>query len=279
MNKLMRINYCKLFMNISTVIERWDSLFFSLSNLAFWSKYLSEYSKIHKVIGRNTDFKEKYKGKRCFIVLNGPSINGHDLSKLKNEYVFASNYFYNAPLSKVVDPNFYCWLDAKVFDSESVLDVYNGIKSSCPNATLLLNYKANSKINFDLSTYFVYTKHIPNAFNVKGDLSGICSNFSTVAFFAIVSAIYMGFSNIYILGLDFEPGGFKHFSNLGSECLRPDQKINKEEVCGLHWGYVKAQYESYYIAKFAKKKGCNIVNLNPESNIRAFTFDIYENII
>ena len=39
-------------------------------------------------------FKNKYKGKRCFIIGNGPSLNKMDLSPLKNEYTFGLNRFY-----------------------------------------------------------------------------------------------------------------------------------------------------------------------------------------
>jgi len=268
-------------MNISSIIEKWDSLLFSLYNIITSIKYFFEYLTIHKIISHNADLEDKYKDKRCFIVLNGPSINKHNLSRLHDEFVFATNYFYKSPLIKDLNPDFYCWLDAKIFRTDDGKNAIDEIKKVCPNTKFLLNYKAYDSLGNSPDFYYVYTKHIPNVFGVRGDLTDVCSNYSTVAFFAISSAIYMGFKKIYVLGLDFEPGGFTHFTNLGegTECDRPAQKKIKDEVCGLHWGYSKAQFESYYIARFAKKLGIEIINLNPSSNIRAFDFENFENII
>lgn len=40
--------------------------------------------------------KDKYKGERCFIIGNGPSLRNTDVSKLKNEYTFGMNRIYLA---------------------------------------------------------------------------------------------------------------------------------------------------------------------------------------
>ena len=38
--------------------------------------------------------KNKYKGKRCFIMGNGPSLKAEDLELLKDEYCFGQNKIY-----------------------------------------------------------------------------------------------------------------------------------------------------------------------------------------
>ena len=268
-------------MSISSIIELWDSVLYSLYNIVVRISFITSFFKIKKCLSGNKEYKNKYKGQRCFIVLNGPSINSHDLTPLEKEYVFASNYFYRAPLAQVVNPNFYCWLDAKIFSEDCAPIIIKDILKLCPNADLLLNYKAYNVIKKHERVHYVCTKHIPNMFVLKNNLAGVCSNFTSVAFFAMAAAIYMGFSKIYVLGLDFEPGGFKHFVNLGedAECERSEDKASKDEVCGLHWGYAKAQYESFYISKYAQKRGAEIVNLNPESCIRSFPFSKFEKII
>ena len=267
-------------MNLTRLVEIWDGILFFLINVVGKCLYCIEYIKNRKVLSQNKALRNKHLGQRCFIVLNGPSINYYDLSPLRNEIVFASNYFFRAPLCNVVAPNYYCWLDAKLFLSDAGQETIYELTNKCPDAHFLFNYKSVNSIEKKDNISFVYSKHIPNKFGIKNDLSGLSSNFSTVAFFAIASAIYMGFKEIYVLGLDFEPGGFKHFTNLGkgTECLRPGEKVLKTEVCGLHWGYVKAQYESYYIADLAKNNKCRIINLNPNSCIRAFEFGNYQDI-
>ena len=42
------------------------------------------------------ELKDKYKGERCFIIGNGPSLRKTDVSKLKNEYTFGMNRIYLA---------------------------------------------------------------------------------------------------------------------------------------------------------------------------------------
>lgn len=71
---------------------------------------------------------------------------------------------------------------------------------------------------------------------------------------------------------------FKHFVDLGVKNGDPSKMSDKDEVCGRHWQYTKAQYESYAINKFALKRGVRIINLNRESNIRAFQFGNYEDL-
>jgi hypothetical protein len=43
---------------------------------------------------RLRDLRDKHKGKRCFIIGNGPSLKNMDISKLKNEITIGSNGIY-----------------------------------------------------------------------------------------------------------------------------------------------------------------------------------------
>ena len=47
-------------------------------------------------IQRLGELKDKHKGKRCFIIGNGPSLKNTDVSKLKDEYTFGMNRIYLA---------------------------------------------------------------------------------------------------------------------------------------------------------------------------------------
>ena len=232
-----------------------------------------------RILKNNKELKNIHEGERCFVVMNGPSINSHDLSPLKGEYVFASNFFFRAPLCKTVEPNYYCWIDSLIASRNDAEAILEDLKHACPNAKLLLNSVCYKRFGEEKDLNYVYVKPLPNSHVLHMDLSGMVSNFANVCFFAITSAIYMGFKDIYILGLDFEPGVFKHFTDLGVECENPITKSNRIEVCELHWGYVKAQQESFIIDNYARKKGVNIYNLNPNSNIRAFRFKKFNDVI
>ena len=105
--------------------------------------------------------KDKYRGERCFIIGNGPSLRNTDVSKLKNEYTFGMNRIYLAfeewgfetsflasvndlVIEQCVDdflaldmPRFFSWRSHKYFKSANVqpsnlptflYTTYDGIK-------------------------------------------------------------------------------------------------------------------------------------------------------
>ena len=267
-------------MSIPSLIETWDSIFYSLCNVVTDILCLFQIPKYSKLFSKNKELKDSHKGERCFVVMNGPSLNEHDLTPLQDEIVLCSNYFYRSEETvKKTEPNFYIWADSKLFlNQEKTQTVLSEIREACPNAKMIFNYHAYGLIGNQDDMYYSYCKHLPNSFKIRSNYTFSVSNFMTVAFHAINAAIYMGFSEIYVMGLDFEPGGFKHFADLKSNPWKPSEKQSKEEVAGLHWGYAKAQYESYELADHARKKGVKIINLNPQSNIRAFEFGSYEEL-
>lgn len=262
------------------IFEIWDGILIQLYNICEYIIYIAKYAKIHPVIKKNKRMKNSHIGERCFVVLNGPSINQHDLTRLKDEYVFATNFFYRAPLCGIVKPNMYCWLDSKRLSDKSARDLINEIHETCPEAMLLLNFKAHQFLGEKDYINYVYPKNLSNFFRTRNRLDRISSNYGTVAFLAISTAIYMGFSDIYVLGLDFEPVGFTHFMNLGRDARNsmPGEKFNKVDVAGDYWQYSMAQYQSYYLADMARRQNCHIINLNEKSFIRAFGFANYEDI-
>jgi len=261
-------------MVLSSIVEKWDAVLYSVYNLLYGVKTL--FLKSH--YSRNKVLRNKYLGQRCFVLMNGPSLNGHDLSFLKNEVVFASNYFYRADVSRVVEPNYYCWADSKLFFEPEGKATIEEIREKCPGVTFVLHHAAEAALGITDDIYYEYCKHIPNVFKVRNNLTGLVSNFGTVALHAINIALYMGFTEVYVLGLDFAPGAFKHFTDLDAECEDPTKKSSKLEVCRNYWQYTKCQYESYALADFAKKNGQRIINLNRSSCIRAFEFGDYEQL-
>lgn len=148
--------------------------------------------------------KDKYKGKRCFIIGNGPSLKAKDLDKLCNEYTFAANRIYEIFNQTDWRPSFYFSVDNSFIQSE--LERLNsfGMKRL---------FLATDK-NFDISKIsnairiFEYTKFKINKWNdisshISEDVSKYFSVGYTVTFTEIQMAIYMGFKEIVLLGVDF----------------------------------------------------------------------------
>ena len=262
-------------MNPAIIIEKWDGVLYTIYNGFITAKTAIIRPPFLK---KNKSIKNRHLGERCFVVMNGPSINELDLSFLKGEIVFASNYFYRSELAKVVGPNYYCWADSKLFDKDESIAVVGEIKKVCPQAVLLLHHKAFKRFGDREDVFYIYCRHMANVFGISTNLACNASNYSTVAFHAVSEALYMGFKEIYILGLDFAPGAFKHFANLGVDCEDPTKKESKFDVAGNYWNYTKSQYESFYLREYADKHNQRIINLNPDSYIRAFEFGDYNNL-
>jgi len=265
-------------MSLADIVEKWDGVLFTAYNFCAVIKYFLSLPKLKSILKKNKNLKDNHSGERCFVIMNGPSILDHDLRRLENEVVFSANYFYRSDIAKVVKPNYHCWLDSKLFSSAEGEKVQEEILGLDPSIILIENYKGYNKRLSD-RCYYTYNKHLPNLAGIRSNLSSICSSFSTVALYAINAAIYMGFKNIYVMGLDFPPGAFKHFDNKLGETTDPKKQNNKSDVCSNYWSYTKAHYEAYALDKYAKRRGVHIVNLNPDSCIRAFDFDLFERVI
>lgn len=265
-------------MQLSEYVEKWDSVLFSAYNITANMKWLYVKKSVKQLVSRNAALNNKHCGERCFLVLNGPSIKKYDLSKITNEQVLCTNFFYRSAVADVVVPNYICWQDASVFNSGEGDMIIGEILERFPNITMIFNLKAYSVNSYYNNIYYTYNKHLPHQWGISSKLEEVSSAFSTVAFYAINAAIYMGFKKIYVLGLDFAPGAFEHFDDLGVECTDPTNQEKKVDVCGNYWAYAKAHYEAYALNQYAKTKGIHIVNLNKKSCIRAFDFGVYEDL-
>lgn len=155
--------------------------------------------------------KNSKKGKRCFVIGNGPSLTISDLNKLKNEDTFAVNRIYKIFNQTDWRPTYYCSQDTRVLE-----EVYNDLQ---PLYDICQGVFLNSSIRLDnpelekKNLYYIflnlqhYESELPN---FSDDASkGIYEGF-TVAYACIQLAVYMGYSEIYLLGIDhnytFTPG-------------------------------------------------------------------------
>lgn len=266
------------------MIELWDCFAYLLYDFFANIKFVFvDKIKYYTVLKKNKELKDKHKGERCFIVLNGPSIKEYDLSKLTNEYTICSNYFYLSEYMDVVNPNYYCISDSDTFIKERMYRVHE-LMEKHDTVKYIFNKKAIKALSEQEKekTYFVYGMHMPHAAKVRDNLAGISSSFINVSMFCIICAMYMGFKDIYILGNDFAPGaGLTHcYGNVEDEIKVNEvyKKKNKTNLCTFYWSYYMAHLQSFYVDKHAKKRGINIYNLNEKSYVRAYDFKNYGEI-
>lgn len=150
-------------------------------------------------------FKNKYKGERCFILGNGPSLKIEDLDSLINEYTFAANRIYNVFGDTKWRPSFYLSVDPNVL-RHSIEDMkkleLNDMFLSVDLNSDLSSFKSKATHIYEY-TKFKINKWIDKSAHISEDVSQYFSVGYTVTFTAIQFAIYMGFKEIYLLGVDF----------------------------------------------------------------------------
>jgi len=152
------------------------------------------------------EYKDKHKDERAFVVCNGPSLNKHDLSKLKSEITFGMSRIY---LQDKFIPKYYT-----TEDWQEIVQFYKDINDySGPDRKFVAKRFASDYIKGDDVTYIKFRRWRQNDFNFVNKNIGIFFWGATVTYLAIQLAYYMGCNPIYIIGADhtFGKDGKDHF--------------------------------------------------------------------
>lgn len=180
-----------------------------------WKKFQKSGQIIAKEVQKNTTFKGIHKGQRCFIIGNGPSLQKQDLSKLADEDVFTCNQIMRNPVYPKLHSNYHFFADTSFFglkkDDAGDMEVYNLMKGINTEENRPVVFFASEGFQFskdfqldrclDLH-YFTHRLAFTDPFDMEIDFSKFVPNLHTVVHYAIAMAIYMGFSEIYLLGCD-----------------------------------------------------------------------------
>lgn len=167
-----------------------------------------------------TVFKNKHKGKRAFIIGNGPSIDRMNLKPLAKEVTFACNLIYQHP-KLTFQPTYYTANDRNV--AVIMRTQTDGWLARCPQtirfATRLSTVHKHVVPHIDVlrslvgnpRVWFVNLRHQPwtqPCFST--DIArGICQNGTTI-YYMIQLAFYMGCNPVYIIGVDCTSGRTAH---------------------------------------------------------------------
>lgn len=209
-------------------------------------------------------YKNKYKGQSCFIIGNGPSLLPEDLDKLnKKEIVtFASNKVYKIFDKTSWRPTFYAIVDESVADEDCIKQ--NNMFSCEAKFFRRQGWYVYRKIKG--ATYlnsWHSRKYLGNPC-FSEDLSDGVYTIATVTYVLLQIARYMGFSNIYLLGMD---NRYKYGMNKNGEVYRnqnvlsyfgeedSEEKIPK--IAPATWELDLA-YE--YADKYSREHGFRIYN-------------------
>lgn len=140
-------------------------------------------------------FKDRYLGRRCFILGNGPSLRKTDLSLLRDEITFGLNRIYLA-------------FDDLGFATNFLVSINRLVIEQCADeiarlpCTKFVNWHARKDIDFTQGMVFLRSRYDPFTLPFYHDPRHGVFEGSTVTYVAMQLAFYMGFGTVVLVGVD-----------------------------------------------------------------------------
>lgn len=180
-------------------------------------------------------YKNKYWGKRCFLLGSGPSLTINDLDCLykQKEICFGANKIFKLFKQTQWKPDIYCATDRRILtfyqDTIADLDIPEMFIACYGDRELQKFNLALSKknnVNLFVMKDGMNENHIefsenPDEFIVEG---------KTVIYAMIQIAVFMGFNEIYLLGVDFNYNDMTGYDKNGKDHFCIDYIEKGEEV-------------------------------------------------
>lgn len=247
---------------------------------AYFKEKTFSKSKYPKIIEK---YKDIFAGKRCFIIGNGPSLNPKDLDLIENEISFGANRIYNIYDKTKWRPTFYISVDMDIIRQE-----LNTIKT-LPQPIIFLNYDARKYFRDGLDRIiYLYLKGRFELVRNKFVQNGVSSNvdkFSTktqtVTCVSLELAMYMGFNEIYLLGVDHD---FSKY--VGSDGKLIEDNTIHSYFSGMKGGsqqailYVDDTTSCYQVIKdYAEQKNTKIYNSTRGGKLEVFERKRLEDVL
>lgn len=229
-----------------------------------------------------------HSGSRCFIIGNGPSLRPEDLEQLKGEYCFAANRIYEIFDQTKWRPTYYLNVDIPITQER-----YETIKQHASELGHIFlhldikNPKDESKsLDFPIEKltriFFredgFFSIYLINEWNqwmsyVSEDVSDHFTDGKTVTFAAIQLAIYMGFSEIYLLGVDFSYSITYDVNGI----LHKDESI-QDYFTGKRYRETVCHYSSMLHAYQAAKSYCDNHGIIIKNATRGGKLEVFERV-
>lgn len=234
---------------------------FSTRQVKFWIQY------IFRVLGFNwkynykrlKQFRDIHRGERCFIVGTGPSLRMEDLELIKNEKSFSVNSIVLSFEDTSWRPTYYAIQDSfgynKLKDSirEAKMPyVFNGISTKTMTPKMDIDF-----IPFPVNI-LDHGKMIPNHLNrFSGNAFKVVYAGHSITYSAMELAVYMGFKEIVLLGVDCDYS--KTVNHIKAYSVQND----------MNAAYLMR--ESYKVArKWADEHGVRILNATRNAKLDVF---------
>lgn len=227
---------------------------------------------LRKVINKNkyrqlSKYKNIYKGNRCFIVGTGPSLSINDINKLSGEICFGVNTLYKYYSDTNWRANYYCVIDPNTYKaiSKDLLKHHNDTLFVAGNRVKVSDKRVN-QFSLECSSFykFEYPQLFDNVCNFSDDLSNEIYDGASVVYAVMQIAVYMGFKEIILIGVDcnYDKGMRLHNNKLEYD---KNYKYNWTKQTGL------TMIEGFKVAKkYADEHGIKIYNATRGGMLEVF---------
>lgn len=215
--------------------ERLKQVLLSVKERALYHEWHFKHAK------RLLKFRDIHKGEGCFIIGNGPSLNKMDLRLLRSYHTFGLNKIFLMFDRVDLDLSYHVAVNPLVIEQSA--KEFEAL--SCPS---FLSYKAARDLVHHLEhIYFIATG---GPFIFQDDIIREIHEGYTVTYVAMQIAYYMGFSKIFLIGVDHNfkalgnPNEKQFLQGNDTNHFDPNYFSNKE----WHLPDLKASEFAYHLA-------------------------------
>ncbi|MEJ7804909.1 MAG: 6-hydroxymethylpterin diphosphokinase MptE-like protein [Telluria sp.] len=227
----------------------------------------------NKTVSQNARFRDIHAGQRCFIIGTGPSLNqlsGEEIARLKSEVVFGVNSLYKSAIGAELNPQYYTLMDNLYWEqwSSTFEEVSDQYRERQP--VFITDVRAKHLVERLVGAHpavYIYSKKYPTR-KMSADIDKNIYAAMNVISYSILSAMHMGFQEIYLLGCDYSAfctAGKGHCYDDESEVAQSDYNL----AFYLRFYWITTEFH-YLIAKLAKEKKIKVVNATPGSLLDAY---------
>lgn len=251
---------------------------------------------------KNEELRNKYKDKRCFIIGNGPSVREQDLSLLADEVVFATNGFFRYDKYYDAKPDYYCIVDPAFFSQERGKELLKEIEKICQyerKPAFILPWEEKNVIEQEFKWnewtdiyYIDGPMSFPDGYRKEWDIRKPIPCPQCVVQTAILLATYMGFKEIYVLGIEQtnlidgielyysgkDPSRYVYIDENGSNQKAYYDGSKEVPLEMMLKGYTRIFHLYREIYLYCNSKGVSIYNCTPQSLVDSIPKIKYEDL-
>ena len=219
------------------------------------------------------DLCNKFSGKRCFIVCNGPSLKPDDLTRIQEngDISFAANKIDKIFPRTSWRPTYYLVFDDSF--QRTLLSTMQKINCECQfyrTDSYLTTHKIKGHKVLWLNTDG--NREYLDSPKFSADLSKVVYAIATVTYISLQLAVYLGFKEIYIIGCDNSYGIEKLkdgtiVNHNKTSYFDGSDKNDSAKIVGETW-QMNIAYE--YARKYADENGIKIFNATRGGYLEAF---------